>query len=120
MSASFYNLVDIFGINIGLRYLNEEQYKTKFGAFATILIVSFIVIQIIYVGSELVLKEKPDVIFSERYVEKPARYDFKPETYNFAFGAQFPGNYTHFIDPSIYTISVEQVAMKKEYNEETK
>ncbi|EWS72545.1 transmembrane protein, putative (macronuclear) [Tetrahymena thermophila SB210] len=109
--------LDIFGIGIGLRYMNKHEYQTNFGVAITILIGCFLGVQIFLVGKEVINKSNPEVIFAERFVASPDRFNITRKTFNFAFGAQFPGNFSQFIDESIYTVTAEQVSMKKKYNQ---
>lgn len=69
-----YSLMDIFGIGIGLRYLNKTQFQTKFGGMMTLMIGLLICVEIVLVGKELVYKSNPEVIFSEKFVASPARF----------------------------------------------
>lgn len=98
--------IDFFGVGINLKYLNNQKFQSNFGAFLSILIACMICIETVIVGSELIKKENPDVIFEERYVASPRKFTMKKDTFNFAFGVEYPKNYTHFIDESIYTIEV--------------
>ncbi|KAL4427194.1 hypothetical protein ABPG74_013398 [Tetrahymena malaccensis] len=109
--------LDIFGIGISLRYMNKDEYQTKFGVAITIIIGCLLGAQIFLVGKEVISKSNPDVIFAERFVASPDRFNITRKTFNFAFGAQFPGNFSQFIDESIYTVTAEQVSMQKKYNQ---
>ncbi|KAL4465520.1 hypothetical protein ABPG72_001623 [Tetrahymena utriculariae] len=109
--------LDIFGIGIGLRYMNKHEYQTKFGVAITIIIGVCLGVQIFLVGKEIISKSNPEVIFAEQFVASPERFNITKKTFNFAFGAQFPGNFSQFLDESIYMVSAEQISMKKRYNQ---
>lgn len=42
--------MDIFGIGIGLRYMNKQQYKSQFGAVISFIIILLICVQTFLVG----------------------------------------------------------------------
>lgn len=51
-----FSLVDAFGIEVGLKYLNKDRFQSNFGSFISILIAGLLSYQIIVVGADLVLK----------------------------------------------------------------
>ncbi|EWS72548.1 transmembrane protein, putative (macronuclear) [Tetrahymena thermophila SB210] len=109
--------LDMFGIGIGLRYMNKHEYQTCFGVGVTIIIGCILAIQIFLIGQEVIFKTNPEVVYAERFVASPARFNITRKTLNFAFGAQFPGNFSQFIDETIYTVDANQVTMEKKYNQ---
>ncbi|KAL4427196.1 hypothetical protein ABPG74_013400 [Tetrahymena malaccensis] len=109
--------LDMFGIGFGLRYMNKDEYQTCFGVGVTIIIGCILGVQIFLIGQEVIYKTNPEVIFAERFVASPARFNFTKKTFNLAFGAQFPGNLSQFIDESIYTVSADQIVMLRKYNQ---
>ncbi|KAL4465519.1 hypothetical protein ABPG72_001622 [Tetrahymena utriculariae] len=83
--------LDMFGIGISLRYMNKDKYQTCFGVGVTIIIDCILCVQIFFNGQEVILKTNPDVIYAERFVASPAKFNITSKTFNLAFGAQFPG-----------------------------
>ncbi|KAL4427195.1 hypothetical protein ABPG74_013399 [Tetrahymena malaccensis] len=109
--------LDMFGIGFNLNYMNKSQYQTNFGVAISLIIGFLIGVQIFLVGKEVVYKTNPEVIFAEQFVASPARFNITRNTFNFAFGVQFPGNFSQFIDESIYTVSAVQVTMQRKLNQ---
>ncbi|EWS72547.1 transmembrane protein, putative (macronuclear) [Tetrahymena thermophila SB210] len=97
--------------------MNKSQYQTNFGVAITIIIGCVLGVQIFLVGQEVIYKTNPNFIFVEQFVASPARFNITRKTFNFAFGAQFPGNFSQFLDESIYTVSAVQVSMQKKFNQ---
>ena len=55
-------LIDIFSKHLVLTYKGEEKFKTNFGGILTIISFIIIMINAIFIGKDIVLKENPNVI----------------------------------------------------------
>ncbi|KAL4441426.1 hypothetical protein ABPG74_013721 [Tetrahymena malaccensis] len=99
--------IDLFGSQIFLRSNGEQTYKSNLGSFTTLVIISFILLRFIQMLLEVIYRQNPNVIYSERQVDNPEIFYISSETFPIAFAMEDPINKLYFIDEQIYTISAQ-------------
>ncbi|KAL4465518.1 hypothetical protein ABPG72_001621 [Tetrahymena utriculariae] len=114
---NIFSKLDIYGVGLSLRYNQDQYFQTKFGGVITLIVVFLIGVQIIFSLKEMIDKKNPQVIQSEQYNSNPERFDMKFDTFNFCLGVQHSGNYSHYVDESIYEIIARQQIMQRVFND---
>ena len=100
--------LDLFGIDIKLRYKRKDQYQTWFGGCISLLVCAIIFFQFYRLGSDFIKKKKLEILQEQEFIYPSQRYDIKQDHFNIAFGIQ-DKTWTNFIDESIYTITADHI-----------
>ncbi|EAR93741.2 small GTP-binding domain protein (macronuclear) [Tetrahymena thermophila SB210] len=108
--------IDLFGSQIFLRSNGEQTYKSNLGSFTTLIIISFILMRFIQILLEVINRQNPNVIYSERQVDNPEIFSISSETFPMAFGMEDPINKLYYIDEQIYTISAQWQQKRRVFN----
>ncbi|KAL4427197.1 hypothetical protein ABPG74_013401 [Tetrahymena malaccensis] len=114
---NIFSKLDIYGVGLSLRYNQDQYFQTKFGGVITMLVVLLISVQVIFSLKEMIDKKNPEVIQSEQYNPNPERFDMKYDTFNFCVGVQYSGNFSHYIDESVYEVVAKQQIMQRIFND---
>ncbi|EAR86306.1 transmembrane protein, putative (macronuclear) [Tetrahymena thermophila SB210] len=99
--------IDIYGQNIQLNFKGQNSYKTVFGGILSLAFFTLICVACWFFGKELILKESPQVISSERPVDSPKRISIRPDNLIIMLGLANNSS-VPFIDPSIFTVRAVQ------------
>ncbi|KAL4474776.1 hypothetical protein ABPG74_001472 [Tetrahymena malaccensis] len=99
--------IDIYGQNIQLNFKGQNSYKTVFGGILSLAFFILICVACWFFGKELVLKESPQVINSERAVDSPKRITMRPDNLIIMMGLANNSS-VPFIDPSIFSVRAVQ------------
>ena len=99
--------LDFFGKAVFLNFRGSKKSQTRAGAIFTVIFLAYIVWCIYYVSQDLFKREEPiTIINSESFDENPGPMVLSPDTFSFGFGLQDPDTSQHYINQSIYTVSV--------------
>jgi hypothetical protein len=98
--------LDYFGVKPRLYIDEDTKYKTTFGAIISIIIYILITAAFLFFGSELIKREKPQVIKSEYYFTDPDYYRLGSNNFFFFIGIQ-DKSFNYYMDPSIVNVVVK-------------
>ncbi|KAL4483016.1 hypothetical protein ABPG74_019042 [Tetrahymena malaccensis] len=103
MISQLLETIDIFGVGINIRFNHQNQHKTRFGGFIT-LVLSLLLITL-FVSSILsfVYKTNPQVIFQQNYVSNPSRFNLTNDNFSFVI-ALLDSSFNPIMDKSIFRI----------------
>ncbi|EWS71014.1 Myb-like DNA-binding domain protein (macronuclear) [Tetrahymena thermophila SB210] len=110
--------VDIFGVNLTFRILNERSNKTWIGGIITVIISGLMLYQIQDLIQSLIKQESPQVVQQQNYVYQPELFSINPKTFSFAFGMQNSVG-AHFKNETIYKIIGIQQENHRVFNQTT-
>jgi hypothetical protein len=102
------NSFDYFGIKPRIYIHENTKYKTTIGAIITLIIYVTITASFLFFGSELIKREKPQILKSEYYYTDPDAYRLDPDNFFFFIGLQ-DKDYNYYIDPSIINVQVKSM-----------
>ena len=99
--------LDFFGKAVFLNFKGSKKSQTRAGAIFTVIFLAYIAWCIYYVSQDLFKREEPiTIINSESFDDNPGSMVLSPDTFSFGFGLQDPDTLQHYINQSIYTVSV--------------
>ncbi|EAS03361.2 transmembrane protein, putative (macronuclear) [Tetrahymena thermophila SB210] len=113
---NFFELSDLFGSAVNIRYNKKQNYNTSFGGFVSC---SLSVVLILYISNILKIylsHQQVQVIQELQNVQKLEQFNLTVNTFSFMI-AITDINYTSFIDNSIYTLKVTQITQKRILNQ---
>ncbi|EWS74766.1 transmembrane protein, putative (macronuclear) [Tetrahymena thermophila SB210] len=99
--------IDLFGSKINLRFQGNQSYQSKIGSIVSLFIIGLILFRLTQIILSVILRENPQVIFSERQVNDPDIFYATSETFPMAFGMENPYNNEYYIDEGIYNIKAQ-------------
>ena len=108
---------DIYSKKIGFFYKNKEKIGSFLGFFLTL---SYIIVSLILFIIQLIrtLKRKEIKVYDTTiYSQEMPIIDVKSDQLYFAFGLEYPGSSTRYIDESIYTVAITFFDKQKIGNE---
>ncbi|KAL4475234.1 hypothetical protein ABPG72_018891 [Tetrahymena utriculariae] len=111
--------LDIFGSQILLRFKGEHTYNTRFGSLFTLLIFSVIGFRLFFIVKDIILRNSPQVILSDRQVDDPALFEMTNYTFPMAFAMQDCKTFNAYIDESLYVINAFQQIKRLVFNQTT-
>ncbi|KAL4432508.1 hypothetical protein ABPG74_013362 [Tetrahymena malaccensis] len=114
-SRNFFELSDLFGSAVNIRYNKKQNFSTSFGGFVSC---SLAVVLILYISNILKIylsHQQVQVIQELQNVQKLEQFNLTINTFSFMI-ALTDINYTSFIDDSIYTLKVTQISQKRTLN----
>ena len=100
--SGFLKTIDMFNYNPELLYDGEPGYRSAFGGYTTLFILSCYILTIAFTIWRYFQRYSPETNVSTQYVENPKGFELTKDTFPFAFGIQDKRG-AHFIDESIYT-----------------
>lgn len=106
-TVSFVKKIDIFAFKTQLKMNRRTRFSTVIGGVFTLLLIGLSTLLFIHFGYDMINHTNPISVSSEIYVEDPILTQFSSENNFIMFGVQYP-NYTHFVDETIYKITLTQ------------
>ena len=97
--------IDIFGRKTELKINKHSKFKTTIGGCFTLVLIILCVFLFLSFGSDMFYHQNPSAFFSQRFTPVPARTFFSKDSYFFMFGVQNATD-NHFIDESVYTVTI--------------
>lgn len=105
-------LIDLYGHKTELTLNHEISYKTTFGGISTLIMTVLFILLFLNFGSDMMYHENPANISSQIYSPIPEMQYFSKEQLFFMFGVEDP-NFNHFIDETIYNVSLKHHSLNK-------
>ncbi|EAR86247.2 transmembrane protein, putative (macronuclear) [Tetrahymena thermophila SB210] len=110
--------IDVYGQEIKLNFYQRNKYNTVFGGVISLTIFCLFCVGCWFFGKELIYKQSPSVISSERPVDCPKRIDIRPDNLILMMGvSNFQGQY--FTDPSLFQVRAIQQTQIAQYDQTT-
>mmetsp|Transcript_13233 Transcript_13233/g.11319 ORF Transcript_13233/g.11319 Transcript_13233/m.11319 type:complete len:283 (+) Transcript_13233:57-905(+) len=106
-------MLDMFGQRAHFNFKGRGVSKSTCGVLFTYIFLFIVLWSIFYTGRDIVLREEPETVESERFFEDPEPLIISPSTFNLAFGLQDPSTYAHYIDESIYKATATYTIMTR-------
>ena len=101
----FLKAIDLFGRRTQLKISQRSKFKTEIGGCFTFLMIGVCTALFLNLGSDMMYHQNPTSIFAEVLKPFPDPLLITKDKYFFYFGIQSP-SFEHFIDNTIYTVSV--------------
>ncbi|EAR89514.2 transmembrane protein, putative (macronuclear) [Tetrahymena thermophila SB210] len=117
-AKSFLIKIDSFGKTINIYYKNQQVYRTLFGGIMTLIIWAFCGVLCYFFGNQLINKQNPQVITTERYVQQAKRINVTRDNLIFMFGLDNI-NSTFFLDPTLFQFRAVQLVKQTSINNQT-
>ena len=105
----FLRKIDFFGKKIEFQMNKKTKFTTVIGGIFSLLHISVFLFLYFSLGSDMMKRTTPIVVVSEEYSSHPVRTLIGKDYYFFIFGMQKPDTYEHFVDDSIYKITLQQI-----------
>lgn len=112
------SMIDIFGIAVSLRFKDGKTSSSIFGKAMTAFLLLVIIIITILIGKEMSDRSQPTTNVSELIIEDPATRTLNPQTTTFAIALE-DSNGIPYLDPTIYSLNLEHVALDRIKNPTT-
>lgn len=104
-TIAFLKKIDIFGLKTQIKMNNKTRFSTAIGGCFSLMGFLISCLLFIYVDINMINHENPISLTSEIYVNDPLKTFFSKEKNFLMFGVQYP-NFTHYIDESVYKMTV--------------
>ncbi|KAL4474779.1 hypothetical protein ABPG74_001475 [Tetrahymena malaccensis] len=115
---NIFKQIDVYGQEVKLNFCQRNKYNTAFGGVITFCIFCLFCVGCWFFGKELIYKQSPSVISSERPVDCPKRIDVRPDNLILMMGvSDFQGQY--FTDPSLFQVRAIQQSQIAQHNQTT-
>ncbi|KAL4512424.1 hypothetical protein ABPG72_005426 [Tetrahymena utriculariae] len=115
---NIFKQIDVYGQEIKLNFYQRNKYNTVFGGVISFSIFCLFCVGCWFFGKELIYKQSPSVISSERPVDCPKRIDVRPDNLILMMGvSNFQGQY--LTDSSLFQVRAIQQSQVVQYNQTT-
>ncbi len=91
----YFNRLDAFGKSIDLKLNSKSKHTTNFGAFLTVCIVLTIVVAFCFYSLQLINKQDPNIIYSEKFIGNESGLKIDLLEKNFKLFLQLNDRNTH-------------------------
>lgn len=114
--ASLLKKIDIFAVKTQLKMNRRTRFSTVLGGFFSLLMIGLSLLLFLHFGNDMINHENPMSLTSEIYVLNPMKTHFSTQQNFLMFGVQFP-NYSHFIDDTVYKMTVKNRKIGRDSND---